>query len=79
MGRRCHGTEETKKIYDFDAVFDLKDFKDKIEDLIKGHENVYIDLYDRELYALRDLIHENEISLQQQKLDHRPQNIKHIA
>lgn len=55
VGKR-HGVDETKSIYDFDQVYSIDEFETKIDELLIGHTQVYIDLFDQEQQKLRDSI-----------------------
>ncbi|MGB0452153.1 MAG: aminopeptidase P family protein [Bacteriovoracaceae bacterium] len=76
----CHGVKETQDLYDFDKVYPIEEFSKVLPDLIKGHENVYLDLYDESLTSLRTLVHKEMTALHaNRRLKQKPINIKHIA
>lgn len=55
MGKRL-GVEETESIYDFDKVYSIEDFDTVLNDLLIGHQQVYLDLFDHFQQSLREKV-----------------------
>lgn len=66
VGKR-HGVEATQNLYDFDQVYSIDDFEEKMNELLLGHTNVYVDLFDSAQQKLRELVLSKMQSLQSKR------------
>ena len=77
MGKRT-GEIEAKDKYDLDASYSIDDFEKMLPEMLSGHKNLYIDLFDNEKLFSKVKDQCQKLMRMKKKATHSPTNIIHV-
>lgn len=77
MGKRT-GEIEAKDKFDFDASFSIDDFDKMLPELLAGHKNLYIDMFDNDLLFSKVKKQCQKLTTMKKRASHSPTKIIHV-
>lgn len=77
-GRRL-GVESAKEILDVDEVYSIDEFDQKLDELLLGHDTVYLDLFNRPKLVKKVLSHISTLGYKNRKKIATPQKLGNIV